>query len=73
MKLKECKIGTLVYTDDDEIGHIVGLTHNIGFKTISQMTFSLESLKDRVVPLVKFVGDEIPRGIHHHNLKIVNW
>lgn len=73
MKLKECTIGTLVYTEDRKIGHIVGLTYNLSNQTIFKSCILEDELFERVIPLVKFVGDEIPRGIHYSNIQKVSW
>jgi len=70
MKLSECIIGIVVQdecyscTERVKIGHIVGLTskYSMSVKNFVEL--------DDVIPLVKFVGEETPRGIHHGNLKV---
>lgn len=70
MKLSECKIGTLVQYDSNEIiriGYIVGLRYNIRMEDIIKIPE-----KDRiryVIPVVKWVNGE-EYGIHHDNIKI---
>jgi hypothetical protein len=67
MNLKDCKIGVLVKTDSDELGHVVGLTYNVSVKFTGNM--SSEELRARTIPLIRFPdGREV--GVHHCNLSI---
>lgn len=67
MNLKDCKIGVLVKTDSDELGHVVGLTYNVSVKFTGNM--SSEELRACTIPLIRFPdGSEV--GVHHYNLDI---
>lgn len=65
MKLNECTLGTLVITNEKEVGHIVGLTYNVRIEYTGEMSY--DEKFDRTIPLVRFPSGE--RGIHHENLK----
>ena len=69
MKLSECTMGILVYTespngDVSSVGMVVGITNNC-----ESENYSRRSHPERAIPLVKFSGETGPRGIHHSNLK----
>lgn len=63
MKLSQCKIGVLVKEtkvwelgkSKAKIGHVVGLGYGHN---------------QEVIPLVHFVGEQLPRTIHHTNISI---
>ena len=69
MKLSQCKLGEIVRTNDDvrRVGHITGLTYNLSLKTI--LSYGSES-NPEIIPLVLFVGEQIPTPVNHCNLKI---
>jgi hypothetical protein len=64
MKLSQCNLGQIVVIKEDpkKIGHIVGLGYNYD----SPDSWS----KGFVIPVVKFVGEELPRKIHYGNIDI---
>lgn len=64
MQLRECTFGKLVITDNKEVGHIVGLTYNVGIELTGSM--SDDEKLERTIPIVKFPRGE--RGIHHIHL-----
>lgn len=67
MKLRECKLGEVVRTDDKpyfgnhRIGHIVGLALN-------RMRIIQGDSDAETIPLVKWAGEELPTPIHHANI-----
>jgi len=65
MKLKECKMGEVVVTEDLEVGHIVGFQYNVALENTNGMT--KEDLFNRTIPVVKFPRGK--RGIHPANIK----
>lgn len=68
MKLSECNYGVLVLSNDKKLGHIVGLTYDINISICEPKSNS--ELIGRTIPLVKFVGEDVPRGINNWNLSI---
>lgn len=66
MKLKDCKMGILVQTNDLEVGHIVGLTYNVHISMTGSMTN--EEKLNRVIPVIQF--PEGTRGIHQGNIEV---
>lgn len=65
MKLHECTYGRMVITDDKKVGHIIGVTYNVGLAFTGGMSQS--ELLNRTIPLVKFADGD--RAIHHGNIK----
>jgi hypothetical protein len=65
MQLNECTYGRMVITADKKIGHVVGVTYNVGIALTGGM--SNDELFERTIPLVKFADGE--RGIHHGNIE----
>jgi hypothetical protein len=65
MKLHECTFGRMVITESMEVGHIVGVTYNVGIALTGSM--SDEEKHERTIPLVRFADGE--KGIHHANLR----
>lgn len=65
MKLHECTYGRMVITKDKKVGHVVGVTYNVGIALTG--TMSQDELFERTIPLVKFADGE--RGIHPANIE----
>lgn len=55
----------MVITNDKKVGHVIGVTYNVGIAYTGGMT--AEDLFNRTIPLVKFADGE--RGIHHGNIE----
>ena len=66
MKLSECKIGTMVITEDLKIGHVIGVQYNVHISQTGGLTN--EERFNHTIPTVRFADGE--RGIHHCNLKV---
>jgi len=67
MKLSKCKIGEVVIREDQNIGHIIGLTYNIRVRYSGSLTY--KELLERVIPIVRWVdGYECP--IHNNSIEI---
>ena len=75
MKLSECKLGEIIVAKDNprKIGHIVGLTYSYPWRimaTVDAKRYSDGTTETcEIIPLVKFVGDELPVGIHPGNIE----
>lgn len=65
MRLKDCKYGLMVITEDKEVGFIVGLTYTCGLEYTGRMSF--EEKFENTIPLVAFPNKT--RGIHPANIK----
>jgi hypothetical protein len=55
----------MVITESMEVGHIIGVTYNVGIELTGAM--SDKEKHERTIPLVRFADGE--RGIHHGNLR----
>ena len=64
MKLCECNLGQIVVdlANKKRIGHIIGLIYNT---TIPEY-YKLDNTE--IIPLVQFVGEQLPVGIHYGNI-----
>lgn len=62
MKLSECTPGTMVTTDDNRVGIIIGLTNNMPMGNIEERRHIFNA-----IPEVKWSSGEVT-GIHHENL-----
>jgi len=66
MKLSECNMGQIVVAKGEgrKIGHIIGLIYNNSIREY------WNDPSTEIIPLVKFVDDQVPRGIHYNNIAI---
>lgn len=71
MKLKDCKLGELVVTNNDDsnriLGHIVGLDYNINVSYTGG--YDRQEKMDKIIPLVKW-ADGTTSGIHYAHINI---
>ena len=74
MKLKDIFIGKLVAMDEPDmnglpqIGHVVDLDYNYGQSVIRDAVKRGDISSVKVLPVVKFVGESLPRTVNHCNL-----
>jgi hypothetical protein len=66
MKLRDCILGQIVVAQDNKrrIGHIVGLAFNY------ENPKAWENETVEIIPVVKFVGEQLETKIHYANIEI---